>query len=81
MVNRKLWFYDSKYVPILSPAPTGHVVARMHIANFTKIFTVSPASSLHSETPASPPDYVLHPYTPDPQPALNATLPLYTMLY
>ena len=37
--------------------------------------------SQRSETPASPPDYVLHPYTPDPQGALNATLPLYTTLY
>ena len=39
---------------------------------------VSPASSLHSETPASPPDYVLHHYTPDLQPTLNAIHFLYT---
>ena len=42
---------------------------------------VSPACSHHSETAPSPPDYVLHPDTPDPQPALNATLPLYVILF
>jgi len=48
---------------------------------FYNFRTPSPASSLHSETPALPPDYVLQHYTPDLQPALNATLPLYTTLY
>ena len=42
---------------------------------------VSPACSHHSETAPSPPNYVLHPDTPDPQPALNATLPLYIILF
>jgi len=35
----------------------------------------------NTNPPPSPPDYVLDPYTPDPQPALNATLPLYITLY
>jgi len=34
-----------------------------------------------TQTPPSPPDYVLRAYTPKPQPALNATLPLYITLY
>jgi len=50
-------------------------------SSITLPLPVSPACSHHSETPPSPPDYVLHPYTPDPQPALNAILPLYITLY
>ena len=30
-----------------------------------------PVSSLHSETPASPPDYVLHPYTAGVRPVVR----------
>jgi len=40
-----------------------------------------PGYTLQTQTPPSPPDYALHPLTPDPQPALNATLPLYITLY
>ena len=64
----------------LSPRPP-RIFKQKNSAPQLSPLLVSPASSHHSETPPSPADYVLHHYTPDPFPALNATLPLYITLY
>ena len=65
----------------LSPRPPRTLKQKKFQLYNSPVFLYLRPAPTTQETSSSPPDYVLHPYTPDPQPALNATLSLYITLY